>query len=176
MFKFSLRRKESTDPTKARQRRNLIIAIVGASILILGSLSLVIGGNSRKTTVDTKTVSTAADRTTDVDGTTDPNDPTATTRVRGGNGGGAQTDAERQAARAERQAAREKRQAEAQAQRQARQNGSTTSTDAPVNEETTTTLSTPDSSGTVPLSTSPSTTADPGPTTLETAPPTPTLG
>lgn len=139
MFKFSLRRKEPLDPTKARQRRNLIIAIVGASVLILGSLSLVIGGNSRKTTVDTKTVSTAADRTTNVDGTTDPNDPTATTRVRGGNGGGAQTDAERQAARAERQAAREKRQAETQAQRQARQNGSTTSTDAPVIEETTTT-------------------------------------
>jgi uncharacterized membrane protein len=142
MFKFSLRRKEPLDPTRARQRRNLIIAIVGASVLILGSLSFVIGGTSRKTTVDTKTVSTAADRTTNVDGTTDPNDPTATTRVRGGNGGGAQTDAERQAARAERQAAREKRQAEAQAQRQARQNGSTTSTDAPVVEETTTTLPT----------------------------------
>ena len=128
-----------TDPTKARQRRNLVIAIVGASVLVLGSLTFAIRADDRTTPVDTRTVSSTADKSTAIDGAINPNDSTVTTRAGGGSGGkraggggDSRTDAEQQAERAERQAQRDLRQAEARAQRETRQNGATTTTTAPI--------------------------------------------
>jgi hypothetical protein len=131
----------SSEPPKKGQRRNLIIAIVGASILILGSLAFVIGGTSRETPVDTKTVSSAGTKTTSPDGSTDPSDPTTATGDGGGGGGGggSKSDAERQAARAEREAKRDQSKKESESRRAGRQDGSTSTTAAPIGEETTTT-------------------------------------